>query len=201
MCLQTVSSAVVLVEVLVVRDFLNASAGVRRGTGFVVDFKCGLILTSRSVSPPGPSRLRVTFVGTLNLEEVPAEVVYVDPLHDYAFIRFHHKDLRKTPAAEIALDDAGCLPGEDIWVLGSTGLEPPQVLPGAQGQLVSPPLPLFSPQGLFQRRGLGVHILTLLRQEFCTPSSFIHPPPPPGRVFSGVRGWVGVCKFSPLKEL
>ena len=58
---------------------------------------------------------------------------------------------------------------------------------------IPPPSPHFWPNGIFQRRGVGVYILSPHAAGILYAPPF-YTPPTHGRVFSGVGGW-GCIKF------
>mmetsp|Transcript_36465 Transcript_36465/g.66371 ORF Transcript_36465/g.66371 Transcript_36465/m.66371 type:complete len:996 (-) Transcript_36465:53-3040(-) len=133
--LDAAKPAIVALHVVAVRGFQDDSAGVSGGTGFVVDAEKGLLLTNRHVCTCGPVRASATFVGSAAMEELPVEVAYVDPIHDYGFLRFNPAWLRQTPRAEIALEPGGCRVGEEIRVIGNDSLEKLQILSGTVARI------------------------------------------------------------------
>jgi len=128
--LEAAFPAIVALQVTAVRSFQDERAGAHGGTGFVVDAERGLLLTNRHVCTCGPARAAATFVGWSSMEELPVEVVYVDPAHDFAFLRFDPKQLRQTPHAEIKLEPAGCRVGAEIRICGNDSMEKLQILTG-----------------------------------------------------------------------
>ena len=63
---------------------------------------------------------------------------------------------------------------------------------------ITPPSPLSPwPKGIFQGRGVGVHILRPPGAEILY-APLLYTPPTPRRVLPGVRGW-GCTKFGPAK--
>eukprot|EP00931_Biecheleriopsis_adriatica_P086407 TRINITY_DN61090_c0_g1_i1.p1 TRINITY_DN61090_c0_g1~~TRINITY_DN61090_c0_g1_i1.p1 ORF type:complete len:998 (+),score=208.07 TRINITY_DN61090_c0_g1_i1:50-3043(+) len=128
--LDAVVPAVVALSVTAVRGFQDDTAGAQGGTGFVVDAKQGLLLTNRHVSTCGPQRASAAFVGCPATEEVKVSIAYVDPIHDFAFLRFDPNELQQTPLTEIPLDPWGCKVGEEIRVVGNDSLEKLQILSG-----------------------------------------------------------------------
>lgn len=120
--------AVVALSVTAVRGFQDDTAGAQGGTGFVVDAKQGLLLTNRHVCTCGPERASAAFVGCPAAEEVKVSIAYLDPVHDFAFLRFDPKELQQTPLTEIELDPSGCRVGEEIRVVGNDSLEKLQIL-------------------------------------------------------------------------
>lgn len=128
--LDGVVPAVVALQVTAVRSFQDDVAGAYGGTGFVVDMEQGLLLTNRHVCTCGPARINATFVGCPAMEEVAVQVAYLDPVHDFAFLRFDPKQLQQTPRVQIALDPEGLRVGEEIRVVGNDALEKLQILSG-----------------------------------------------------------------------
>mmetsp|Transcript_119393 Transcript_119393/g.207277 ORF Transcript_119393/g.207277 Transcript_119393/m.207277 type:complete len:1032 (-) Transcript_119393:92-3187(-) len=126
----TVRCAIVALKVRVVRPFQDDKAGVCAGTGFVVDSERGLVLTNRHVCTCSPQHSRATFVGHPAMEEIPVDVAYVDPTHDFAFLRYDPQSVKQTPVAHIALNPAGCYVGADIRVIGNDSNEKMQILSG-----------------------------------------------------------------------
>ncbi|CAE7678667.1 unnamed protein product [Symbiodinium sp. CCMP2456] len=122
--------AVVALSVTAVRGFQDDVPGAHGGTGFVVDEKRGLILTNRHVCTCGPQRATAAFVGCPAAEEVEVSIAYVDPIHDFAFLRFDPLGLKNTRLCQIQLDPYGCKVGEDIRVVGNDNLEKLQILAG-----------------------------------------------------------------------
>lgn len=125
-----VKPAVVSLHVTAVRSFHEGIAGPRSGTAFVVDAERGLLLTNRHVCTCGPQRVTATFVGCPSMEEVPVDVAYVDPGHDFAILRFDPQHLKVTPHVAIKLDPAGCRIKEEICMLGNDSNEKMQILRG-----------------------------------------------------------------------
>jgi len=128
--LDAVVPAIVALSVTAVRGFQDDSAGAQGGTGFVVDAKQGLLLTNRHVCTCGPERASAAFVGCPATEEVKVSIAYLDPIHDFAFLRFDPAELQQTPLTEIELDPCGCKVGEEIRVVGNDSLEKLQILSG-----------------------------------------------------------------------
>jgi len=122
--------AIVALHVMAVRSYQDDAAGSHGGTGFVVDAERGLLITNRHICTCGPERSSATFVGSPSMEELPVDIAYVDPGHDFAILRFDPQRLRQTPRAELKLDPTGCRVGEEIRVIGNDSLEKLQILPG-----------------------------------------------------------------------
>lgn len=57
-------------------------------------------------------------------------IAYVDPVHDFAILRFDPAQLVQTPRAEIALEPGGLHVGEEIRVVGNDSMEKLQIFTG-----------------------------------------------------------------------
>jgi S1-C subfamily serine protease len=128
--LDAVVPAIVALQVTAVRSFQDDQAGAHGGTGFVIDAARGLMLTNRHVCTCGPARAFATFVGCPSMEEVSVDIAYLDPVHDFAILRFDPEELQQTPSAEIALDPSGLRVGEEVRIVGNDSLEKLQILSG-----------------------------------------------------------------------
>ena len=125
--LDRVSQAVVSVKVTATRDFDTEGASVSQGTGFVVDFDRGLLLTNRHMVHAGP----VVAEGVLlNHTEIDLWPVYRDPVHDFGFYRFDPDEVRNMQAGELALNAEGARVGLDIRVIGNDAGEKLSILDG-----------------------------------------------------------------------
>ena len=114
-------------QVTFVISFEDEQAAVAMGTGFVVDKQRGLILTNRHITGVGPVRAIAMFD---RHEELDAEVVYRDPVHDFGFFRYDPSRLRFTEPAEITLSPGDLRVGTEIRVVGNDAGEKLQILSG-----------------------------------------------------------------------
>jgi S1-C subfamily serine protease len=88
------------------------------GTGLVIDAEKGLVITDRNTVPVSLGDVRLTFASTI---DVPAEVVYIHPLHNLAVIKYDPKLLGTTPVHSAQLSTAPLRSGEGINVIGLDG--------------------------------------------------------------------------------
>jgi len=84
------------------------------GTGLVVDSTRGLVVVDRDTVPVAEGDARITFVGGA---EVPAQVVFVHPLHNLAVISYDPKLIGATPVRAAQLATRSVEPGEQVWVV------------------------------------------------------------------------------------
>jgi L-threonylcarbamoyladenylate synthase len=66
-----------------------------QGAGLILDAERGLVITDRNTVPVSIGDVRLTFASTL---EIPAEVVYVHPLHNLAVVKYDPPDRHDTGA-------------------------------------------------------------------------------------------------------
>jgi len=85
------------------------------GTGLILDTARGLVITDRNTVPVSIGDVRLTFAGTL---EIPAQVVYVHPLHNLAVIRYDPALIDATPVRAATLATAPLQAGEAVSVVG-----------------------------------------------------------------------------------
>src|SRR6201992_4496614 len=78
--LERIASGVVTIQIDSTRAFDTEWNTTAQATGFVIDAKRGLILTTRHVVTPGPVAAQGIF---LNPEALQLYPVYRDPVHDF----------------------------------------------------------------------------------------------------------------------
>ena len=87
------------------------------GTGVVVDAERGLVLVDRDTVPSPLGEVRVTFGGSL---ELPAEVLWLHPVHDYGLVQFDPALTGDTVIEAATFVDRLPDPGEHLIAVGLT---------------------------------------------------------------------------------
>lgn len=101
------------------------------GTGVIVNTALGLVVVDRDTVPVAMGDVRLTFAGSL---EIPATVLYVDPLHNLAVIHYDPSLIGNTPVHAVAFSSRAARVGDRSWVVG---LQPNQVLASQQTRIAS----------------------------------------------------------------
>jgi S1-C subfamily serine protease len=86
-----------------------------RGTGLIVDAKRGLVITDRNTVPVSIGDVRLTFSDTL---EIPAKVIYINPLHNLAVVEYDPDLLQGTQVQAATLTKEPLRAGEQVVVVG-----------------------------------------------------------------------------------
>ncbi|HVA54238.1 MAG TPA: trypsin-like peptidase domain-containing protein [Gammaproteobacteria bacterium] len=126
------------------------------GTGVIVDAAHGLVVVDRDTVPVAMGDVRLTFAGSL---EIPAKVIYVDPLHNLAVIQYDTRLIGKTPVRAIRFSSRAARAGDTGWVVG---LQPNQVLASQETRVASLDPVMFPPSRSFRFRDTNLEVLSLV---------------------------------------
>lgn len=86
------------------------------GTGLVIDAERGLLLVDRATVPSALGDITLTFAGSI---QIPAEVVFIHPLHNMAVVKYQPALLGETIVKSIRLAKAAPSAGNMIHVVGT----------------------------------------------------------------------------------
>lgn len=85
------------------------------GAGLIVDAKRGLVLVDRDTVPVAMGDARITFAGAL---QIPAKVLYLDPLHNLALLQYDPRLIGTTPVTSAVFSTHAAEPGDRVWLIG-----------------------------------------------------------------------------------
>lgn len=104
------------------------SEGTISGTGSIIDKANGILLTNAHVV--GVDKVVPYYEITLfNGRELRAHLLYVDPWHDFAFLKVRKEDIDKLPA-EVPIDNREVTVGEQVYMIGKNENKPFSPQPG-----------------------------------------------------------------------
>ncbi|MBY0282138.1 MAG: S1C family serine protease [Alphaproteobacteria bacterium] len=104
------------------------SEGTTSGTGSIIDKKNGILLTNAHVV--GVDKVVPYYEITLfNGRELRANLLYVDPWHDFAFLKVRSEDIDKLPA-EVPIENREVTIGEQVYMIGKNENKPFSPQPG-----------------------------------------------------------------------
>ncbi|CAI5746512.1 unnamed protein product [Peronospora destructor] len=86
-----------------------------RGTGLVIDAKKGLVVVDRNTVTDSLGDAMVTFASTIM---VPAHVVFVHPVHNFAIVQYDPKLIGSTPIESCQVASKPLVPSDPVWLVG-----------------------------------------------------------------------------------
>jgi len=84
------------------------------GAGIIINKEDGLVLVDRNTVPISMGDVRVVFAGAL---DIPAKVIFVHPLHNFAIVQYRPQWLGDTEVEEISISDRELEAGDDVWLI------------------------------------------------------------------------------------
>jgi S1-C subfamily serine protease len=112
-----VAPAMVTIHVEGLANMDGGGPHVSFGSGFCVNSELGLILTNRHVVSRSPAGVIIEW--GVSREETLAKVLWVDPVHDFAFVCYDPKSLKRTETCAIPLRPEGAKIGVEVRLVGS----------------------------------------------------------------------------------
>ncbi|KAG6609869.1 pro-apoptotic serine protease nma111-like protein [Phytophthora cinnamomi] len=86
-----------------------------RGTGLVIDAEKGLVVVDRNTVTDSMGDAMVTFASTIM---VPAYVVFVHPVHNFAIVQYDPKLIGSTPIESCQVASKPLVPSDPVWLVG-----------------------------------------------------------------------------------
>ncbi|MDE2235657.1 MAG: PDZ domain-containing protein [Gammaproteobacteria bacterium] len=126
------------------------------GTGLIVDAARGLVVVDRDTVPVAMGDVHLTFAGSL---EIPATVLYVDPLHNLAVIHYDPALIGRTPVRSAVFSSRAVRVGDPTWVVG---LQPNQVLASQETRVASRDPLMLPPSRSYRFRDTNLEALSLV---------------------------------------
>jgi len=84
------------------------------GAGLIINKADGLVLVDRNTVPISPGDVRLVFAGAL---DIPAKVIFIHPLHNFAIVQYRPEWLGETQVEQISISDDTLEAGDDTWLI------------------------------------------------------------------------------------
>jgi len=84
------------------------------GAGLIINKADGLVLVDRNTVPVSPGDVRLVFAGAL---DIPAKVIFIHPLHNFAIVQYKPEWLGDTEVEEASISDRVLEAGDDVWLI------------------------------------------------------------------------------------
>lgn len=85
------------------------------GTGLVIDADKGLVVVDRNTVPIKMANVTINIAGVI---EIPAEIVFVHPLHSYTLLKYDPDLLTNSPLKSASFNPEELAPGDTAWLTG-----------------------------------------------------------------------------------
>lgn len=90
------------------------------GTGLVLDAETGLVLADRNTVPIKMAEVTINVAGVV---EIPAQVLFVHPLHSYTLLKYDPELLNGNPLRSAPLSDKVVNAGDTLWLVGYQAID------------------------------------------------------------------------------
>ncbi|KAJ6783287.1 hypothetical protein PWT90_02194 [Aphanocladium album] len=118
--LEKAKENVVVIKFIHMYPFDGEAAASSEATGFVIDAEQGFVLTNRHVAGPGPFWGWCIFHGQ---EEAPCRPFYIDPVHDFAVLKYEPSAVRAASVDGLKLYPYRATVGQSLLILGNNATE------------------------------------------------------------------------------
>lgn len=109
------SNALVQVDFDIPYPTAGLKADSYRGIGIIADKEHGFVVADRDTVPVALGDIEITFAGQVRL---PAQVIYLHPIHNFVVLRYDPALLEDTEVGEIQFRDEPVSVGETVWQVG-----------------------------------------------------------------------------------